>query len=96
MHTNLDTSNNICTPEETPNTLPRLFMDHFEPVSVMGVDKILGSLKATIWNLDFCLFWLIKSCDDYINKPLAFNINQSLTQTSFAQSLKEMVIYPLL
>lgn len=53
-----------------PSTLIAIFIYHFESVSMLDAEKILGSVKATTSTLDPFSSWLLKSSKYYTNEPL--------------------------
>lgn len=57
----MDVDCNMHQTEEIPNTLSGLFMDHFDPLTMMDVDRSLGYVKAATCSLNSCPSWLLKS-----------------------------------
>lgn len=61
--------------------------------TVISVGKNMACMKATTCSLESPLFWLLKSCKEWINVPLMFIINQSLCQDVFPWLLKVAAHY---
>lgn len=57
---NLDAGGRIRLVDEMPSTFSGLIMDHFDPVTVTNIDKILELVKATAYGLESCPSWLLK------------------------------------
>lgn len=92
----MDDDCNIAEPLEISSSPFGPFMDHLGPVTMMSVNSVVGCVKVATRILDICPFWFLTSCADHINEYLVSMRNPSLTQGIFPQSLKRIVIYPLL
>lgn len=76
----LNVSCNTGQAEEMPNTLSGLLINI---VTIMDINRILESVKATTYALDPCQSWVLKSCKEHINEPMMMIINQPQTQGTF-------------